>query len=193
MFALIFSECSEVSSSHSSLSNDSSLSCQSTCLPSDPQRHEYENSTTKHPNTNYTYPESTQNADNLITRNRHRGSKSTNNVKNSSSYYRKMTGYEAVQLLEGKPPGTFLVRDSSHPSHRYCISASTNAGVMHIRVSEEDGLFSLESKPESLRPTVEYESMRDLLETLMCSSSFVDLQGCYGDGMGGMKLTKPVA
>ncbi|KFV67514.1 Cytokine-inducible SH2-containing protein, partial [Dryobates pubescens] len=64
------------------------------------------------------------------------------------SYLREsgsITASEAKQHLQKMPEGTFLVRDSTHPSYLFTLSVKTNRGPTNVRIEYTDGKFRLDS------------------------------------------------
>uniref|UniRef100_A0A4W3JN98 Cytokine-inducible SH2-containing protein n=1 Tax=Callorhinchus milii TaxID=7868 RepID=A0A4W3JN98_CALMI len=63
----------------------------------------------------------------------------------SGWYWGPLTANEAKQQLNKMPEGTFLIRDSSHPSYLLTLSVKTNRGPTNVRIEYSNGRFSLDS------------------------------------------------
>ena len=76
------------------------------------------------------------------------GSLSTNleNLSQCSWYWGPLTRAEADRKLDGKPDGSFLVRDSSHEFHLYSVSFRSKGRTLHSRIKYENGRFGFASK-----------------------------------------------
>ncbi|XP_039206143.1 cytokine-inducible SH2-containing protein-like [Crotalus tigris] len=66
-------------------------------------------------------------------------------LQESGWYWGFMTPYEAKQLLQKMPEGTFLVRDSTHPSYLFTLSVKTIRDPANIRIEYVDGKFRLDT------------------------------------------------
>lgn len=60
-------------------------------------------------------------------------------------YWGSITASEAKQQLQKMPEGTFLVRDSTHPSYLFTLSVKTNRGPTNVRIEYADSKFRLDS------------------------------------------------
>lgn len=60
-------------------------------------------------------------------------------------YWGSITASEAKQHLQKMPEGTFLVRDSTHPSYLFTLSVKTNRGPTNVRIEYADSKFRLDS------------------------------------------------
>lgn len=60
-------------------------------------------------------------------------------------YWGSITASEAKQHLQKMPEGTFLVRDSTHPSYLFTLSVKTNRGPTNVRIEYTDSKFRLDS------------------------------------------------
>lgn len=60
-------------------------------------------------------------------------------------YWGSITASEARQHLQKMPEGTFLVRDSTHPSYLFTLSVKTNRGPTNVRIEYADSKFRLDS------------------------------------------------
>ncbi|XP_069793421.1 cytokine-inducible SH2-containing protein-like [Narcine bancroftii] len=63
----------------------------------------------------------------------------------SGWYWGSLTANEAKQQLNKMPEGTFLVRDSSHPSYLLTLSVKTSRGPTNVRIEYSNGKFCLDS------------------------------------------------
>lgn len=62
-----------------------------------------------------------------------------------SFYWGKMDRYEAERLLEGKPEGTFLLRDSAQEEYLFSVSFRKYGRSLHARIEQWKHLFSFDS------------------------------------------------
>jgi len=60
-------------------------------------------------------------------------------------YWGKMDRYEAERLLEGKPEGTFLLRDSAQEDHLFSVSFRRFDRSLHARIEQSVHRFSFDS------------------------------------------------
>ena len=60
-------------------------------------------------------------------------------------YWGSITASEARQHLQKMPEGTFLVRDSTHPSYLFTLSVKTTRGPTNVRIEYADSSFRLDS------------------------------------------------
>ncbi|XP_062924286.1 cytokine-inducible SH2-containing protein-like [Mobula hypostoma] len=63
----------------------------------------------------------------------------------SGWYWGSLTANEAKQQLNKMPEGTFLIRDSSHPSYLLTLSVKTSRGPTNVRIEYSNGKFCLDS------------------------------------------------
>lgn len=63
----------------------------------------------------------------------------------SGWYWGSLTANEAKQQLNKMPEGTFLIRDSSHPSYLLTLSVKTSRGPTNVRIEYSNGRFCLDS------------------------------------------------
>ena len=69
-------------------------------------------------------------------------------------YHEGLTSQECETLLQDKPIGTWLLRDSSDINYIFCISAQTDRGPTSIRVrSDRLGRFGLDADSKHARAT----------------------------------------
>lgn len=73
-----------------------------------------------------------------------------------SYYWGKMDRYEAEKLLEGKPEGTFLLRDSAQDEYLFSVSFRKYGRSLHARIEHFNHRFSFDSHDPSvfMAPTV---------------------------------------
>ncbi|XP_002736602.1 suppressor of cytokine signaling 5-like [Saccoglossus kowalevskii] len=64
-------------------------------------------------------------------------------VSNSSFYWGRMSYYEAEAQLDGKPEGTFLLRDSAQNEHLFTVSFRQHDSTRHVRVKLWNNKFSI--------------------------------------------------
>lgn len=62
-------------------------------------------------------------------------------ITNSSFYWGKMDRYEAERLLEGKPEGTFLLRDSAQEEFLFSVTFRKYGRSLHARIEQSDHRF----------------------------------------------------
>lgn len=65
---------------------------------------------------------------------------------NSSFYWGKMDRYEAERLLEGKPEGTFLLRDSAQEEFLFSVTFRKYGRSLHARIEQSGHKFRLVSQ-----------------------------------------------
>ncbi|KAM7351983.1 suppressor of cytokine signaling at 36E isoform 1-T3 [Cochliomyia hominivorax] len=65
-------------------------------------------------------------------------------ITNSSFYWGKMDRYEAERLLEGKPEGTFLLRDSAQEEFLFSVTFRKYGRSLHARIEQSDHRFSFD-------------------------------------------------
>ncbi|XP_030382891.1 uncharacterized protein LOC115630463 [Scaptodrosophila lebanonensis] len=63
---------------------------------------------------------------------------------NSSFYWGKMDRYEAERLLEGKPEGTFLLRDSAQEEYLFSVTFRKYGRSLHARIEQSGHKFSFD-------------------------------------------------
>lgn len=61
-------------------------------------------------------------------------------------YWGKMDRYEAEKLLEGKPEGTFLLRDSAQEEFLFSVSFRKYSRSLHARIEQFNHKFSFDSR-----------------------------------------------
>ncbi|XP_060520728.1 suppressor of cytokine signaling 5 [Cylas formicarius] len=66
-------------------------------------------------------------------------------ITNCSFYWGKMDRYEAERLLEGKPEGTFLLRDSAQEEFLFSVSFRKYGRSLHARIEQWNHRFSFDS------------------------------------------------
>ncbi|XP_017107250.2 uncharacterized protein Socs36E isoform X2 [Drosophila bipectinata] len=65
-------------------------------------------------------------------------------ITNSSFYWGKMDRYEAEHLLEGKPEGTFLLRDSAQDEFLFSVTFRKYGRSLHARIEQSGHKFSFD-------------------------------------------------
>uniref|UniRef100_A0A1A9W0E0 Suppressor of cytokine signaling 5 n=1 Tax=Glossina brevipalpis TaxID=37001 RepID=A0A1A9W0E0_9MUSC len=65
-------------------------------------------------------------------------------ISNSSFYWGKMDRYEAERLLEGKPEGTFLLRDSAQEEFLFSVTFRKYGRSLHARIEQSGHRFSFD-------------------------------------------------
>lgn len=63
---------------------------------------------------------------------------------NCSFYWGKMDRYEAERLLEGKPEGTFLLRDSAQEEYLFSVTFRKYGRSLHARIEQMGHKFSFD-------------------------------------------------
>ncbi|XP_014259315.1 suppressor of cytokine signaling 5-like [Cimex lectularius] len=66
-------------------------------------------------------------------------------ITSCSFYWGKMNRYEAERLLDGKPEGTFLLRDSAQEEYLFSVSFRKYGRSLHARIEQWKHLFSFDS------------------------------------------------
>lgn len=67
------------------------------------------------------------------------------NITNCSFYWGKMDRYEAERLLDSKPEGTFLLRDSAQEEFLFSVSFRKYGRSLHARIEQWNHKFSFDS------------------------------------------------
>ncbi|XP_056269308.1 suppressor of cytokine signaling 4 [Pseudoliparis swirei] len=65
-------------------------------------------------------------------------------INNSSCYWGVLNRFEAEELLEGKPEGTFLLRDSAQDEFLFSVSFRRYSRSLHARIEQNDRRFSFD-------------------------------------------------
>lgn len=65
-------------------------------------------------------------------------------ITKSSYYWGKMDRYEAERLLEGKPEGTFLLRDSAQEEYLFSVTFRKYGRSLHARIEQYNHEFSFD-------------------------------------------------
>lgn len=65
-------------------------------------------------------------------------------------YWGKMDRYEAERLLDGKPEGTFLLRDSAQDDYLFSVSFRKYGRSLHARIEQWNHKFSFDSHDPSV-------------------------------------------
>lgn len=71
-------------------------------------------------------------------------------ITNCSFYWGKMDRYEAEKLLDGKPEGTFLLRDSAQEEFLFSVSFRKYGRSLHARIEQWNHKFSFDSHDPSV-------------------------------------------
>uniref|UniRef100_A0A915CPW0 Suppressor of cytokine signaling 5 n=1 Tax=Ditylenchus dipsaci TaxID=166011 RepID=A0A915CPW0_9BILA len=71
-------------------------------------------------------------------------------ISNAPYYWGRMDRYEAEQLLEGRPEGTFLLRDSAQINYLFSISFRRYKRTLHARIEHLNGMFSFDITDKSV-------------------------------------------
>jgi len=66
-------------------------------------------------------------------------------ITSCSFYWGKMDRYEAEKLLEGRPEGTFLLRDSAQEEYLFSVSFRKYGRSLHARIEQWNHHFSFDS------------------------------------------------
>lgn len=66
-------------------------------------------------------------------------------ITSCSFYWGKMDRYEAERLLEGRPEGTFLLRDSAQEEYLFSVSFRKYGRSLHARIEQWNHRFSFDS------------------------------------------------
>lgn len=72
------------------------------------------------------------------------------NITNCSFYWGKMDRYEAEKLLDGKPEGMFLLRDSAQEEFLFSVSFRKYGRSLHARIEQWNHKFSFDSHDPSV-------------------------------------------
>ncbi|RCN30139.1 SH2 domain protein [Ancylostoma caninum] len=77
-------------------------------------------------------------------------------ILSSSYYWGVMDRFQAEQLLEGKPEGTFLLRDSAQTDYLFSVSFRRYQRTLHARIEQGNHRFSFDIHDQSVysAPTV---------------------------------------
>lgn len=65
-------------------------------------------------------------------------------ISNSPCYWGVLNRFEAEELLEGKPEGTFLLRDSAQDEFLFSVSFRRYSRSLHARIEQNDKRFSFD-------------------------------------------------
>lgn len=71
-------------------------------------------------------------------------------ILSASYYWGTMDRYEAERLLDGKPEGTFLLRDSAQINYLFSVSFRRYDRTLHARIEHLDGKFSFDIHDSSV-------------------------------------------
>ncbi|GAB1599190.1 uncharacterized protein LOC115210466 [Argonauta hians] len=92
--------------------------------------------------------------------------KNLDQLRNCGWYWGPLTYEAAKALLDTKPDGSFLLRDSSDDCYILSLSFKSNGKVYHTRMEHHKGLFSFSSQPESHQRCM----IKDFMEQAMQNS-----------------------
>ncbi|XP_017577106.1 suppressor of cytokine signaling 4 [Pygocentrus nattereri] len=67
-------------------------------------------------------------------------------INNSSCYWGVLDRFEAEQLLEGQPEGTFLLRDSAQDEYLFSVSFRRYSRSLHARIEQSGKRFSFDGR-----------------------------------------------
>ncbi|XP_067854530.1 cytokine-inducible SH2-containing protein-like [Heptranchias perlo] len=117
----------------------------------------------------------------------------------SGWYWGPLTANEAKQQLNKMPEGTFLIRDSSHPSYLLTLSVKTNRGPTNVRIEYSNGKFCLDSYYLAKPRILAFNEVLSLIQHYV-SSCIVDRYDKASDAMAlppkdtaiHLKLIKPL-
>ncbi|XP_078399277.1 cytokine-inducible SH2-containing protein-like isoform X1 [Cetorhinus maximus] len=117
----------------------------------------------------------------------------------SGWYWGSLTASEAKQQLNKMPEGTFLIRDSSHPSYLLTLSVKTNRGPTNVRIEYSNGKFCLDSYYLAKPRILAFDEVLSLIQHYV-TSCIVDRYDKAADTMGlpskdaaiHLKLIKPL-
>uniref|UniRef100_A0AC34FL19 Suppressor of cytokine signaling 5 n=1 Tax=Panagrolaimus sp. ES5 TaxID=591445 RepID=A0AC34FL19_9BILA len=76
-------------------------------------------------------------------------------------YWGMMDRYEAERLLEGKPEGTFLLRDSAQINYLFSVSFRRYQRTLHARIEHINGIYSFDIHDDAYHRA---EKINDLVE-----------------------------
>uniref|UniRef100_A0A158R5D8 Suppressor of cytokine signaling 5 n=1 Tax=Syphacia muris TaxID=451379 RepID=A0A158R5D8_9BILA len=71
----------------------------------------------------------------------------------ASYYWGVMDRYEAEKLLEDKPEGTFLLRDSAQTEYLFSVSFRRYKRTLHARIEQKNHCFSFDFSDRTLHST----------------------------------------
>nr|XP_033782523.1 cytokine-inducible SH2-containing protein [Geotrypetes seraphini] len=90
-------------------------------------------------------------------------------LRESGWYWGSITATEAKQQLQKMTEGTFLVRDSTHPSYLFTLSVKTNRGPTNVRIEYTDGKFRLDSNCLSKPRLMAFSDVVSLIQHYVAS------------------------
>ncbi|KAG7267417.1 hypothetical protein CRUP_012518 [Coryphaenoides rupestris] len=67
-------------------------------------------------------------------------------INNSPCYWGVLNRFEAEELLEGQPEGTFLLRDSAQDEFLFSVSFRRYSRSLHARIEQSDKRFSFDGR-----------------------------------------------
>ncbi|XP_006892920.1 PREDICTED: cytokine-inducible SH2-containing protein [Elephantulus edwardii] len=92
-------------------------------------------------------------------------------LRESGWYWGSITASEARQHLQKMPEGTFLVRDSTHPSYLFTLSVKTTRGPTNVRIEYADSSFRLDSNCLSRPRILAFPDVVSLVQHYVASCS----------------------
>uniref|UniRef100_H3BDX9 Cytokine-inducible SH2-containing protein n=1 Tax=Latimeria chalumnae TaxID=7897 RepID=H3BDX9_LATCH len=98
----------------------------------------------------------------------------------SGWYWGSITAGEAKQQLQKTPEGTFLVRDSTHPSYLFTLSVKTNRGPTNVRIEYSHGKFRLDSNYLAKPRILAFSDVLSLIQHYVGSCSVDSKQDVSG-------------
>uniref|UniRef100_A0AC35G2R7 Suppressor of cytokine signaling 5 n=1 Tax=Panagrolaimus sp. PS1159 TaxID=55785 RepID=A0AC35G2R7_9BILA len=82
-------------------------------------------------------------------------------ITSATYYWGMMDRYEAERLLEGKPEGTFLLRDSAQINYLFSVSFRRYQRTLHARIEHINGIYSFDIHDDAYHRA---EKINDLVE-----------------------------
>jgi suppressor of cytokine signaling 5 len=76
-------------------------------------------------------------------------------------YWGMMDRYEAENILDGKPEGTFLLRDSAQINYLFSVSFRRYQRTLHARIEHINGIYSFDIHDDAYHRA---EKINDLVE-----------------------------
>ncbi|XP_059608698.1 suppressor of cytokine signaling 5 isoform X2 [Phlebotomus argentipes] len=89
-----------------------------------------------------------------------------------SFYWCKMDRYQAEKLLEGKPEGTFLLRDSAQEDFLFSVSFRKYGRSLHARIEQFNHTFSFDSHDPSVFTATTVTGLLEHYKDPMCVMFF---------------------
>uniref|UniRef100_T1J9I8 Uncharacterized protein n=1 Tax=Strigamia maritima TaxID=126957 RepID=T1J9I8_STRMM len=82
----------------------------------------------------------------------------------SGFYYEGLALVDAAQLLQSKPVGTFLIRDSTDPRYLFSLSVQTERGPTNVRIHYLHGNFRLDAEANLFETMPVFECVLSLVD-----------------------------